>query len=240
MGIAVVEKAFMVLERLAAHGESITLARLSEQTQLPKPTAYRVLQTLVELGYVAQDREGRYCLTMKLGSLGDANHYHYLKLRAAPHMERLYRQFNETVNLGVLDGLGIHYIHVLETTNALRMMVQPNAEDQFYYTAIGRAIVAFLPKEEQDALVRSVTLRPVTPKTVRTKKDLQRILNETRERGWAIDDEEAVTGVTCFGVPFIEGDRPIAAVSITLPTTRLTPEHRQAILDALAGMRLTR
>lgn len=239
MSIAVVEKTFSVMELLAESEEPVTLAHLAEGSLLPRPTAYRILQTLVSLGYAAQTETSSYYLTGKIESLAGNGRYRDLKLAALPAMERIYRKFNETVNLGVLHGTRVHYVHVLETTRPLRMMVQPNAVDQFYSTAIGRAIAAFLPEQERSAVVNAVDLRPATPQTVNSRADLARILDETRERGWAAESEETTVGVTCLGVPVLRDGYPLGAISITVPVSRLTPERRSEIINALCVEKVT-
>jgi DNA-binding IclR family transcriptional regulator len=236
MSIAVVRKTVLTLEKLAGSDEPVSLAALSSQARLPKPTAHRILQTLAALGYVAQDEESRYYLTSKLDTLAQGSRCRDLKLRAVPRMTALHQQFNETVNLGVLEGTKVHYLHVIETTRSLRMMVQPNVADEYYFTAIGRAIAAYLPEPQLDALLRSTTLRPVTPKTVSSRKKLQAILQHTRNRGWAIDDEESVLGVVCLAVPIFAGESPVAAVSVTMPKTRATKQVCQAVVKSLLSM----
>jgi DNA-binding IclR family transcriptional regulator len=238
VSIAVVRKTVATLERLAESDEPLALAALSTQARLPKPTTHRILQTLAALGYVAQDEESRYYLTSKLDKLAQGSRCRELKLRAAPLMTALNRQFNETVNLGVLEGTKMHYLHVIETTRSLRMMVQPNAADEYYFTAIGRAIAAYLPEPQLDALLKSTTLRPVTPKTVASQKKLLAILRDTRKRGWAIDDEESVLGVVCLAVPVFVGKQPVAAISVTMPKTRATKQVCQAVVKSLLSLRL--
>jgi DNA-binding IclR family transcriptional regulator len=116
-------------------------------------------------------------------------------------MEKLHQEFNETVNLGVLEGDQISYAACLETTRPLRLMVRPGTKDPFYCTALGRAIAAFLPEREQAELLSRVKVEPRTSKTVRTRSALAKILRETRRRGWVIDNEECDLGVVCLGVP---------------------------------------
>jgi DNA-binding IclR family transcriptional regulator len=238
MSIAVVRKTVFTLEKLAESDEPLSLAALSARADLPKPTAHRILQTLAELGYVAQNETGKYYLTTRLDSLAQSSRYRELKVRAIPAMTALHRQFNETVNLGVLEGSRVHYIHVIETTRSLRMMVQPNAADEFYFTAVGRAIAAYLPPPQVEAILKSTTLRPVTPKTVSSPKKLQKLLDETRRRGWAIDDEESVLGVICLAAPVFVNDDPVAGISVTMPKIRATKEVCQAVVASLLSMRL--
>jgi DNA-binding IclR family transcriptional regulator len=236
VSIAVLHKTFLVLEKLAGGGDSLPLAALSRQVGLPKPTVHRIVKTLGKLGYVAQEESGNYYLTPKLGTLSQGGHYRELRLQAIPHMNRLHEQFNETVNLGVLDGTYIRYLHVLETTRPLRIMLQPNITDEYYSTAVGRAIAAYLPEPQLRSLLKAATLRPITPKTVKSKPQLKKILEETRQRGWAIDDEETVSEVLCYAVPIFQEGYPAAAVSLTMPKVRATRPIRQAVIKALLAI----
>ncbi len=238
VSIAVVRKTLAALEKLAESDEPLSLAVLSARAQLPKPTAHRILQTLAALGYVAQEETGKYYLTTRLDSLAQSSRYRDLKARAIPAMNALHRQFNETVNLGVLEGSRVHYIHVIETSRSLRMMVQPNAADEYYFTAIGRAIAAHLPPPQIEAILKSTAFRPVTPKTVASPKKLQKILDETRRRGWAIDDEESVLGVICLAAPVFVDGNPAAAISVTMPKIRATQKVRQAVVASLLSLPL--
>jgi DNA-binding IclR family transcriptional regulator len=237
VSIAVVRKTISTLEKLAESDDPLPLAVLSAQAGLPKPTTHRILHTLSALGYVAQDETNRYYLTSKLGGLAQRSRYRNLKVWAVPLMTALYREFNETVNLGVLEGTKVHYIHVIETTRSLRMMVQPNAADEYYFTAIGRAIAAHLPQPQIVMLLKSTVMRPVTPKTVVSRKKLLAILRETQERGWAMDDEESVPGVVCLAVPLFAGDDPLAAISVTMPKSRAPKEITQAVIESLLSLR---
>lgn len=237
-GIAVLDKAFQVLEAMSGLARAATLKELGELTGLPKPTLHRILQTLSDLGYVEQDHaRSRYGLTLKLFRLGRGDAYEDVKERALPMMEALHRRFDETVNLGVLQGSYVYYLHFIETTQNLRWQVHPGARDPFYCTALGRAIVAHLPRARQDQLVERVIVEPRTPFTPADRPAVRELLDETAARGWAHDDQENDLGVACFGVPVLDGDRPIASLSISLPKSRLTPGLQAEIVAALLEMR---
>jgi DNA-binding IclR family transcriptional regulator len=236
--IAVVEKAFQVLEAMSDLGRAATLKELSEVSGLPKPTLHRILQTLVELNYVEQDNaRSRYSLTLKLFRLGRGDSYEDVKERALPLMEGLHRRFDETINLGVLQGSHIYYLHFIETTQNLRWQVRPGARDPFYCTALGRAIVAHLPEPRQDQLVERAVIEQRTPFTPSNKTELRKLLSETAARGWAHDNEENDLGVVCFGIPLLDGDRPLASISISLPKSRLTAKRQAEIVAALMEAR---
>lgn len=237
-GIAVLEKAFQVLEAMSDLGRAASLKELGDTCGLPKPTLHRILQTLSDLGYVEQDNaRSRYGLTMKLFRLGRGDSYEDVKERALPLMEALHRQFDETVNLGVLQGSYVYYIHFIETTQNLRWQVHPGARDPFYCTALGRAIVAHLPQARQDQLVERAVIEQRTPFTPVDKAAVRRSLQQTAARGWAHDDQENDLGVSCFGIPILDGGRPIASLSISLPKIRLTPRRETEIVDALIELR---
>jgi IclR family KDG regulon transcriptional repressor len=148
-------------------------------------------------------------------------------------MESLHSEFNETVNLGVLQGLNIYYVHVLETTRALRWQVKPELKDSFFTTALGRSIVAYLPDEEADALTSRVVFKKRTPNTISSAKELKRELLLTRKRGWALDSEENDLGVVCIGAPILREGRPIAGISLSIPKSRLTASLKKAIIKSI-------
>ncbi len=234
MTINVLEKTFAVLEQMADVGTRVPLKRLTELTGLPKGTLFRILQTLQKLGYVEQDgKNTEYYLTPNLLHLGRSVHYGDFKDLALPLMESLHSEFNETVNLGVLQGLNIYYVHVLETTRALRWQVKPELKDSFFTTALGRSIVAYLPAEEVDALTARVVFKKRTPNTISSAKELKRELVLTRKRGWGLDNEENDLGVVCIGAPILREGRPIAGISVSIPKSRLTAKLKKAIVKSV-------
>jgi DNA-binding IclR family transcriptional regulator len=232
--IAVVEKTFLVLEAMSELGRSATLQELAETTGLPKATLFRILQTLARLGYVDQDQaRSRYGLTLRMYELGRGDGYEDLRQQALPVMEMLHRRFNETVNLGVLQGTHVIYVHYIETTRSIRWQVRPGVRDPFHCTALGRAIAAFLPEKRQRKLLDAMTPVQRTPLSPTDRASVEALLRETAERGWAQDDEENDAGVACFGVPIIDDDMPVAGISLSVVKSRLTPELREEIVSVM-------
>jgi DNA-binding IclR family transcriptional regulator len=240
MTVRVLRKAVAVLETLSAAGRPVGLAELARRMKYPKPTIYRILRSFQELGYLARDREtGCYVPTSRLAQLGRHGHMLDLRRRALPAMEAIHEEFDETVNLGVLEGDQISYAACLETTRPLRLMVRPGSSDPFYCTALGRAIAAFLPDREREELVSRVRFQTRTAKTVRTRAVLQRILRDTRRRGWAVEQEECDPGVVCIGAPLLEKGYPVAAISVTIPRIRYSPSRERDIVKQLLFAQLT-
>jgi DNA-binding IclR family transcriptional regulator len=232
VSIAVLDKAFSILEVLARTGRELTLAELAAEARLPKPTVHRILRSLRDLGYVGQpDHRGTYQLSGRLASLREYGRDEAVRAKARPLMERLQADFDETVNLGLLEGVFVRYVHVLETSQALRWIVKPGARDPFHTTALGRAIVAHLPEEQQRRLVMKAA--PRGPRRTRLAHELA----ATRARGYAVEEGETVTGVSCVAIPLDWLGEPLAAVSVAVPLHRLSPRQREALVAALLHAR---
>jgi DNA-binding IclR family transcriptional regulator len=238
MSIAVLDKAFSVLEVLARAGRGRTLADLAAECRLPKPTVFRILKSLRDLGYVAQTaRGGAYELSPRLASLREYGRDEAVRRKALPLMERLHREFDETVNLGFLEGLYVRYAHVLETTQPLRWIVRPGARDLFHTTALGRAIVAHLPDEQQARLVaKAVAAQPARQRRA-ARARLERELAATRACGYALEEEETVVGVACVAVPLAPLGEPLAALSMSVPVHRFPARQRLALVAAMRDAR---
>lgn len=238
MSIAVIEKTFSVLEVLARSGHGLTLAELAGECRLPKPTAFRVLKSLRDLGYVGQAaRGGAYELSARLVSLRESGRDESVRQKVRPMMERLHATFNETVNLGFLENTYIRYGHVIETTQPLRWIVRPGARNLFHTTALGRAIVAHLPPEQQGRLVTRACATVPARKRKALRAALTQELAATQARGYAFEEEETDVGVACVAVPLGSFGEPLAAVSVSVPVHRFPARQRAALIAAMLETR---
>jgi DNA-binding IclR family transcriptional regulator len=234
MSIAVLDKTFNILEVMARTGRVLSLAELAEECRLPKPTVFRILKSLRDLGYVEQaDRGGEYGLSGRLASLREYGRDEAVRDKALPLMQALHEEFNETVNLGLLEGLYVRYAHVVETTQALRWIVKPGARDLFHTTALGRAIAAHLPAEQQSRLLSKLCAALPTRGRVAVRASLERELAATRERGYAFEEQETVEGVACVATPLALWGEPLAAVSVSVPVHRFPAGRRAALIRAV-------
>ncbi len=239
MAIAVLDKAFSILEVLARTGRSLSLAELAEESRQPKPSVFRILRSLRDLGYVEQEERGPYRLSERLSSLREYGRDEYLRNKVLPIMQRLHAEFDETVNLGVLEGIYIRYAHVLETTQPLRWIVKPGARDAFHTTALGRAVVANLHEVQRERLIAKIGATLPASKRRAVIAALKSKLDSTRERGWAVEEEETVPGVACIAVSLVAMGEPLVAISVSVPVHRFPVERREAItramLEAIGG-----
>jgi IclR family acetate operon transcriptional repressor len=138
-------------------------------------------------------------------------------------MERISAETGETVNLVVLDGDRVVYVDQVEGTRRVRMFTAVGTAALAHTTGSGKAIMAYGPPEAPAALYGGrEPLERLTPSTLVTVAALEEDFARIRARGYALDAEEHEIGVGCIAVPvFDEAGRPVAAISVSGPTTRI-------------------
>lgn len=230
-----VYKALQVLQCLGTGKHAMALTEISHRVGIPKTTVFRYLRTLETCGFVVRnDDTDLYSLGMRIYQLGRAvNERLQFRELAIPHMERLRDRFNETVNLGVLEGSEVMYIEMVESRHSLRMQAEVGSRDPVYTTALGKAILAYLPRDQRE-LHLPATLIPRTENTLIDRAALEADLQRTWERGFAIDNQENELGARCLGVPIFDSSgHVVAAMSVSSPVSRLTEEREEDIIASL-------
>ncbi|TRL42660.1 IclR family transcriptional regulator domain-containing protein [Rhizobium straminoryzae] len=235
---AAVLKVFAVLEALAG-GRRSSLAELAERAATSKTTAHRLLQTMVDLGYVEQDADTeKYGLTLRLFSLAARSlHERDDLLRAADGpMGRLSRATGESINLGVLDAREqkVVYIHKYDSAFGLSMTSTLGLRNPLHSTALGKALLAFLDEDEMRERLARMVLEPRAPRTITNPQLLLAELQATRARGYAEEMEESEAGVRCMAIPVFDHLRkPVAAISISFPLLRFDEARKDDYIRLL-------
>jgi DNA-binding IclR family transcriptional regulator len=190
---------------------------------LPRATAFRLLATLEQCGYVVKDGVD-YSLGFKLFVLGNVV-AEGLDLRrvAHRHLEGLRDTTGETVQLAILDNWQIvHLDRAISNQSVAYMVSQVGTILPAYCTALGKALLAFQHEDMVDAWASTQELRRHTATTITTADGLLEELRRIRARGYSIDNEEREVGVRCVGAPVFDRDgEAIAAISLGAPTDRL-------------------
>lgn len=233
--IAVVARTLDVLEALAASDLPLGPTELATRTGATKTAVFRILATLEERGYVVRDSgSGRYRLGTPLAYLGGRSlQSNDLRQVARPTLESLFEHFQETVNLGVLDGTDIVYIDMIESHHGLRMSARVGDRHPAYSTSIGKAILAFLPPRERGRHLPA-RLDARTAQTIIDRDGLESELEAVRQRGVAEDRGENEAGAHCYGAPIFDNlGTPIAGLSISGPESRLRLMATQQIETAV-------
>ncbi|MFV0415250.1 MAG: IclR family transcriptional regulator [Chthoniobacterales bacterium] len=240
MSVAAVKKAFLLLETISNSDDPLQLRELADLAKLPKPTAYRLLQTLRSIGYLTQDKENSsYQLSDGIHRLVPSHPYALLRMQARGTLEKLHERFNETINLGVLEGDHICYVDFIETTHQLRLIARPGEVDPVYSTALGRAILSRLPENEVEQLIRRSDVKRRTNHTLTDCGGILALISQTANKGWAEESEENIRGVYCMAVCLAEWGFPYAAISISVPKSRLTGEIKRSMLTELKKLKST-
>jgi len=227
-------KALQVLIVLGNEQRPLTLTEICHRVRLPKTTVFRYLQTLAQCGFIAHDRqEDMYHLGPRLFELGQlAGRQFRIRDIALPIMSALRDRFNETVNLGILDGHDVVYVEMVESHHSLRMQATLGSRDPAFSTALGKAMLGFIDEPARHLPTR---LTQRTLFTLRTRASLLDSLARVRQQGYALDDQENEDGARCVGAPIFEyPGRVAAALSVSAPASRLRIEQ---VGDVAAAVR---
>lgn len=236
--IQVLDRALALLDALSQRGPDLALGEISQSLKLHKSTAHRLIMVLERHRLLERNsRTGRYRLGLKLFELGTkAVSQLDLREQARPFLERVVLETGETVHLCIYDDGEVVYVDKVEPARSVRLASSVGRRNPAYCTAVGKAIMAFLPEAQIEDAVKKHGLQPLTAKTVSTLAELKAELDRIRERGYALDDEENEEGVSCVGavVRGFEGE-PVAAISVSGPTFRLGKEKVTIIARSVIG-----
>lgn len=227
--LSAVSRTFIILEKLSQVSSS-SLEDLARLTKLAKPTVYRFLLTLRQLGYVRKGDGDRWFVTMKLFAVGSRALDHIeIPQVARPLAEQLSNDLGETVHLGVLDDDQALYVLKIESKYNIRMYSRVGKRVPLYCTAMGKILLADMEEEELKARLRDLKLVPFTPHTIRNKEELLKELELVRKRGYSMDQEEHEEGIICVasGVRDYSG-KTIAALSVSWPKFRYEAAQEEA------------
>lgn len=217
-------KAIGVLAYILEEGHIVSLKAVSDALKLPKTTAFRYLNTLAEAGFIQQDQAtGKYRAANRMHAIAVADvMVSKAQQLARPLMAELTREFSATVNLAVKGDGCIVYLDVIDSTVGFRTVAQIGDSDPMHSTALGKALLAFLPEaEKQIYLSRSLAER--TGRTLIQREQLDEQLRQVSRRGYAIETGENEDGAMCIGAPILDdAGYPWVAISIAVPQQALS------------------
>jgi IclR family acetate operon transcriptional repressor len=215
------------------------LPDLVTATGLPKSSLHRYLEVLIQEAFVERDAQtGRCRLGAQIVSIA-INETPLLVLRARPYLERLRDRFDETANLGILDGDHILYLNILESPRAIRLAGRVGDRDPVHSTALGKAIAAALPEDEVQSLLQRTGLPRLTANTITRAADFAKHLELVRRHGFAVDDQENDIDGRCVAVA-IPAERVKYAISVSGISSRFpmskTAEVARAIREVASEL----
>jgi IclR family transcriptional regulator, acetate operon repressor len=213
---------------IIAEADGLSLTTIAQRAGIAPSTAHRILHTLKAGGFIHYDdaRDG-YLIGVQAFRVGNA----FLRNRKLVDVGRgtmraLMEASGETVNMGIeMDG-HVVFISQMESHSAIRAFHRPGARGPLHASSLGKAIMAALGDAEVTQRLHRVGLAKLTPRTIVDPGALLEDLKASRQRGWAVDDQEQAEGLRCVGAPvFNEHGEVIGAISVSGPTVRMSDER---------------
>jgi DNA-binding IclR family transcriptional regulator len=215
----------------------LALKEIGISTGLPESSLFRVLLTLEKHGYLQQAVDGTYQLAPKLRFGWIIEQGNTLREKVRPELERLAQRFNETASMAYLYDNRIQVLDSIETFHEIRMSNRIGRVLPPHCSALGKAITAFQDRALAEQIVEVYGLTRRTEHTITDRARLFDEFGEIRRTGVACDREESILGGICYSAALRPAGRQVlAAISLSTPIVRMTPERdaetRKAVLEA--------
>lgn len=230
-GIQSLARAAAILDAVAQHPDGVTLAELSAAVGLHTSTAFHLIKTLVGLGFLAQvPNSKRYRIGGRIFALAaGALDENALLALATPILERLSAETGEAAHLAVRSKHEIVVIARTAATGLLQLSGRTGATRPAHATAIGKMLLAAMPPDDLDELLKTLPLPKLTAQTITDRRALRREIDEVRRRGVAYDNCELDDDVRCVAVLVRDfAGRCVGAMGISGPVWRLSQQTMEA------------
>jgi len=218
-------KAMKVLETFSVEEPELSVTEISKRLNLYKSNVFNILSTFEELGYVSKNPENsKYRLSFKVLNLSYVINAHMsIQRLMLPYMQKIADVTKENVYLAVPDNSEVVYLESCSPYGIVPTRSLQGERAPMYCTAIGKAMLAFLPESVKMSLEKG--LKSFTDNTITKEKDLIDELERIRQQGFAIDNMEHEYGIKCIAIPLRgkNGD-VVAAMSISGPSLRMGDE----------------
>jgi len=211
-----IERALSVLECLARAKRGFSLSEIGRRLRIPKSSAH-LISTLERRGFLQRNtKTNRYCFGLQLVSLSrSALENLDLREEAKPFLCSLMQESGFTVHMAVLERDEAVIIEKVEAPGLVRLASWVGRRLDVNCSGVGKALLAFLPDDELDCLLRTKDFARHNSRTIISTTILRRELILVRQAGYALDNEEDEPGVRCIGAPvFDEKGKAVAAISI--------------------------
>jgi IclR family acetate operon transcriptional repressor len=229
-------RSLSLLSLLASEGRPLTLADLASRLALPKATAHRICEQLVEAGYLARDvRERSFVAGPALHRLAFDTLNHGV-LRGLRHdvLAELVGRIGETCNFTTLDGTRVLYVDRVEAAWPLRLTLDVGSHVPLHCTASGKLFLASMSEVAREAVLAQIAMPRMTARTITTAKALRVECAEIAKAGYACDRAEFIEGLIAVAVPVRDAEGAVrAAVAVHAPEARLSLRQAIAQLAAL-------
>lgn len=223
---------------IAGESRGTTAAELSRQLALPRLVTERICNGLLALGYVSRDlAQDRYVQGPKLRRLAvNALSGRELSIQRRGVLADLVTEVGETSNFTTIDGASVLYLDRVEAAWPWRLTLEAGAKVPMHCTASGKLFLAYMAEERRERFLVQTGREPLTPATIVSAEALRRECDEITKRGYALDREEFVPGLTAIAVPVEDAVGKVwGAISVHGPSGRMPVTEAVAKLPALLG-----
>lgn len=230
-----IERGFAVLHAFDDRDPNPTLAELAAKTDLSRPAVRRILLTLQKLGYVTSSGT-RWSVTPRVLSIGQ--HYtasHTLVDSALPKLVEIAEYTNESASLGVLDGTEVVYAARVPVRRIMSINVSVGTRVPAYATSMGRALLAWSPRDVVDRVITETRFEQLTAATIDTADALRSELAHVRNQGYALTAAELEDGLISIAAPVFD---PTGHAVGVLACSTSTGRHTLESFRSLAAKRV--
>jgi DNA-binding IclR family transcriptional regulator len=227
LSVRAVDRALDIMLAFNSDETALSMTQIAERARIHKSTVHRLLATLEARRFLQRDpANGVYRLGFQLVELASLVLMDMdLPRFAGPHLQRLAAESGETVDLATLDGDHVVYLRVIESPQRLKIAASVGQHLPAYCTATGKVFLAFLPADDVERILAAGQPRH-TERTLVTAADLQRDLAATRERGFAVSEQEYESDINAVAAPIRDpSGYPIGAIAIVGPSFRMPSER---------------
>lgn len=213
-----------VLRAFNRTGRKMTLSEVAAETGNTRAGARRILLTLVREGYAVVDGK-LFDLTPQVLELG----YSVLSSKgvwdiARPFIDHFSEEIRESVSAAVLDRFDVVYVSGAQFHRVITVGISVGARFPAHCTATGRVLLASQPPEMWPGILQNIPLAPMTDRTVTDRTAFRRVLEEVRDQGWSLVDQELEKGLMSVAVPLRDSaGRLVGAINVGAPTVRMSP-----------------
>ena len=224
--IQVIDRMSTLLDAVARYPEPVSLKILAAETGLHSSTAFRILDSMVDNGFIERDPGGKYQLGRKLLRLGSRVHATFdLRELALPVMRRLRDELGETVNLTLREGDEVVYVEKATPNRMMHVQQLIGSRAPLHVTAVGKLMLAMEGDEECRGYAQRTNLPAYTRNTINSLPTLLQEAEHLRTQGYAFDNEEAEIGVGCIGSLIHDAmGNVVAGLSVSAPIERRQDE----------------
>lgn len=231
-----VQATLAVLDLLAARSP-LSLSEISRELGIAKSTLHRVCAVLVDRGWAVRDGDGRFSLGIRALRLGSSSSELPIVIAFKTVAAEFLTRQDETIALAILDGVESLFVAMEETSQPVRLVTHVGSKTPAFASASGRVVLASHPPAAVAAMFGGKLLVTPTGRRLNGVAELETILTEVREVGYAENWEETAEGLYAASVAVTNDDGvTLAALTTLVPISRITPERRELIVLELRAL----